>query len=249
MIQMDGSPHDWFGTNEEYCLMHIVDDATNTAYGLFDTGETTDIALRALYDWIVKYGIPQSIYTDHGSVFKVERKPYMEEQMKGIEPRTRFGQVCADLGIEMIYANSPQGKGRVERANGIQQDRLISEMRFHEIKGIEIANNFLKKGYWEKHNLKYSKPSFSIEDYHIELLKDQDLRNLICYKDFRKVSHDFVVRLSNRIFQILREQKIDVRPGDEVMIKTWLDGSVHIFKKDVELIYHEIFDQTKKRIA
>lgn len=249
MIQMDGSPHDWFETGEEFCLMHMVDDANNKAFGLFDTGETTDIALRSLYGWIEKYGIPQSIYTDHGSVFYVDREPTIEEQLKGIVPRTRFGQVCECLGIEMIYANSPQAKGRVERANGIQQDRLISEMRFHGIKDIKSANQFLIEEYWERHNSKYSKEPMSDADFHIPLIEEQNLKNLVCYRDERKISQDYVIRMDNRHFQLLRAQGIEIRPGDIVIIKTWLDGSIHIFKKEEELNYKEIKDQNKKRIA
>lgn len=75
MVQMDGSPHNWFDKGEEYCLMHMVDDSTNIAFGLFDTGETTDIALRTLYGWIEKYGIPQSLYVGRGIIFYTDRKP------------------------------------------------------------------------------------------------------------------------------------------------------------------------------
>jgi len=249
MIQMDGSPHDWLGIGQELCLMHMVDDSTNTSFGLFDTGETTDIALRCLNAWILKYGVPQSIYTDHGSVYYVDRETSLDEQLKGLKARTRFGQVCEDLGIEIIYANSPQAKGRVERANGVQQDRLISELRYKGIKTMEEANNYLQSTYWDKHNFKYSIKPVSDADYHIAMLKDQDLRNIICYREERKISLDFVVRLNNRHFQILREQKTEIMPRHEVSIKTWLDGSVHIFKKDIELNYREIISQKSQSIA
>jgi transposase len=249
MIQMDGSPHDWFGKGEEFCLMHMVDDANNKAFGLFDTGETTEIALRSLYGWIEKYGIPQSIYTDHGSVFYVDREPTIEEQLKGIIPRTRFGQVCEDLGIEMIYANSPQAKGRVERANGIQQDRLISEMRFYGIKDMQSANQFLIEEYWERHNSKYSKEPMSEADFHIALIEGQNLKNLVCYSDDRKISQDYVVRMDNRFFQLLKKQNTEIKPRDTVIIKTWLDGSIHIFRRKVELMFKEIENQSRQQIA
>lgn len=249
MIQMDGSPHDWFGTGEEFCLMNMIDDSMNVELGLFDTGETTDIALKTLYKWIDKYGIPQTLYTDHGSVFYVDREPEIEEQLKGIAPKTRFGQVCEDLGIEIIYAGSPQAKGRVERANGVQQDRLISEMRFLGIKDIEAANKFLLEKYWDKHNSKYSKKPLSDADFHIPLLEGQDLRNIICYRDERSIGFDYVVRLDNRLFQLLKEQNTTIKPRDKVIVKTWLDGSIHIFKKDCELNFKEIENQNHQRIA
>ncbi|URA10888.1 helix-turn-helix domain-containing protein [Thermospira aquatica] len=111
MIQMDGSIHDWFGTGKEVCLMNMVDDATGTSYGLFDTGETTQVALQCLFDWIMKYGIPYSIYCDYKSLFYTKREATIEEQLAGKLPLTKFGEVCHRLGIEMIYAHSPQAKG------------------------------------------------------------------------------------------------------------------------------------------
>jgi transposase len=249
MIQMDGSPHDWFGTGEELCLMNMIDDSMNVEFGLFDKGETTDIALKTLYTWIEKYGIPQTLYTDHGSVFYLDRKPTVEEQLKGIIPRTKFGKVCEDLGIEIIYAGSPQAKGRVERANGIQQDRLISEMKYQGIKNMEIANQFLLEKYWDKHNSKYSKKPMSNADFHVPLLEGQDLRNIICYRDERSISFDYVVRMDNRLFQILKEQKTVIKPRDKVVLKTWVDGSIHIFKKDCELIFKEIENKKASKVA
>lgn len=240
MIQMDGSPHDWFGNGEKYCLMQMVDDASNIAFGLFDKGETTEIALKVLYGWIERYGIPQSIYVDRGGVFYTDREPTIEEQLKGVEPKTRFGEVCKELGIKIIYANSPQAKGRIERANGIQQDRLISEMKLRCIKEMEKANNFLVEEYWEKHNRKFSKKPLSEADFHIALSEDKDLKNIICYSDKRKISADYVVRMDKRDFQLTKNQNIEIRPRDNVIVKTWLDGSIHIFKNNVELFFKEI---------
>lgn len=249
MVQMDGSPHDWFGTGEESCLMHMVDDATGVSYGLFDSGETTDVALRALSGWIERYGVPQSIYTDYGSVYFTDREPTLEEQLKGLKPRTQFGRVCDELGIEILYAGSPQAKGRVERANGVQQDRLLSELRYQGIRDREAANRFLTEKYWGRHNGKYGKRAVLSSDYHIPLLEDQELRVLISYRDERKLSADYVVRLDNRLFQLHRNQPVPVKPGDVIQIRTWLDHSVHLYKKSVELSYTEITPKLQRKSA
>ena len=249
MIQMDGSPHDWFGTGQEVCLMNMIDDSNNTEYGLFDTGETTNLALKCLYDWIDRYGVPMSIYTDHGSVYYKSKEPSLEEQLEGKTSKTRFGEVCELLGIELIFANSPQAKGRVERANGVQQDRLISEMKLRNIKDIVKANQFLKETYWDKHNEKFKKKSISDEDFHVQLTEDQDLRRIVCYHNERVVTHDFVVRIDNMFFQL--EKKLDtiVRPNDKVKVQEWLDGSIHIFKNDIELSYSVLNQNTDEDIA
>ncbi|URA09773.1 hypothetical protein [Thermospira aquatica] len=146
-------------------------------------------------------------------------------------PLTKFGEVCHRLGIEMIYAHSPQAKGRVERWNGIHQDRLIAEMKLKNIKDIDSANRFLKEYYWEKNNRKFSKKPLSDEDFHIALMPDQDLRNYVCYTAECKVYRDYTIKFSKRIYQIEKKQPIAIKPGDNVILKTWLDGSIHIFKK------------------
>lgn len=240
MIQMDGSIHDWFGNGKDVCLMNMVDDAQGTSYGLFDTGETTQSALQALFDWISQYGIPQSIYSDYKSLFYTKREATIEEQLAGKPALTKFGQVCHRLGIEMIYANSAQAKGRVERWNGIHQDRLVSEMKLKGIKDIESANKFLKEYYWEKNNRKFGRKPLSEADYHVSLIKGQDLRNLVCYTDECKVYKDFTIRLDNRIFQIRSKQNLPVKPGDVMIVRTWLDGSIHVFKNDEPINFFEI---------
>ena len=240
MIQMDGSIHDWLVTGEKVCLMNMVDDATGISYGLFDEGETTQIALRSLFDWITKYGIPNSIYSDYKSLFYTKRETTIEEQLAGKNALTKFGMVCNKLGIEMIYANSPQAKGRVERWNGIHQDRLISELKLKKINNIDSANKFLKEYYWEKNNNKFGKKPLSDSDFHIPLIPDQDLRNFVCYMDNCKIYKDFTLKLNNRIYQLRKEQKISIKPGDSVKVNTWLDGSVHIFINEVTLNFFEI---------
>jgi transposase InsO family protein len=249
MIQMDGSPHDWFGTGEEFCLMNMIDDATNIEFGLFAKGETTDIALRCLYSWVEKYGIPQMIYTDHGSVYYTDQKSTIEDQLKGRVPKTRFGRVCDELGIEIIYAGSPQAKGRVERANGVQQDRLIPELKIAGIKEEKGVNAYLVEKYWNKHNAQFSIKPLSDADYHIPLINGQDLRNIICYKEERTVNPDYVVRNDNRFFQLQKDQPLSVKSKDKIIVRIWLDGSVHISKKNTELVFIEIQPVERKNIA
>jgi len=249
MLQMDGSIHDWFGNRTEVCLMDTVDDATGKAYGLFDTGETTNVAMKVLYDWIKKYGIPQSIYSDRKSLFYTEREPTLQEQLDGVEPLTEFGKVCNDLGIGMIFAYSPQAKGRVERRNGVLQDRLIKEMGLRGIKDIDTANKFLKKEYWNKFNVKFEKPAASDENAHVPLLPSQNINELICYTYYRTLTNDYVVRNKNRFFQVEKRNKVWVYPRNRIQIKEWLDKSVHLYYNGHELKYREIFPRNAEDIS
>jgi len=249
MIQMDGSIHDWFGDGKKVCLMNMVDDGTGKSYGLFDSGETTNIALRCLYDWIKENGIPYSLYTDYRSIFYTDRETTLEEQLEGEEALTEFGKVCKKLGIEIIFANSPQAKGRVERHNGIHQDRLLKLLKLKGIKNCEEANEFLKKYYWDSYNKKFSKKPESDEDMHVPLVAGQNLDEIICYCDKRKISRDYVVKKDNRIYQLTKKQNINIKPGDKVLVKTWLDNSVHIYKDRIELNYYELDERGNKLIS
>jgi transposase len=117
LVQLDGSSHDWFGDGKQYCLMHMVDDATKTSLAMLCEGETTHVALTILYQWCELYGPPEAIYSDRDSVYKVN-EPYprltIEEELAGkTEQLTDFGKVCERLGIKQIYAYSAQAKGRV----------------------------------------------------------------------------------------------------------------------------------------
>lgn len=235
MLQIDGSPHDWLSNGRELCLLHIVDDATGTAYGLFDSGETTEITLRVLKDWICLYGIPQIIYSDNGGVFRINRELTIDEQLQGIKPLTVFGKVCDKLGIEQIFAGSPQAKGRVERYNGVQQDKLVSELRYRGITDPVEANIFLKEVYWPAYNKRYSKKPASDNDMHIRVNSSVNLDELICFEIEKKISNDFVIRYENILYQILKTKDLYLKPGVKVCLQIWLDGSRHIFYRDREL--------------
>ena len=100
LVQMDGSHHCWFGVEgAQDCLMNMVDDATGTTLSRMDSAETTEAAMRTLWSWIERYGIPQALYTDKKTVFVTDREPTVEEQLAGEEPRTAFGEACAKPGI------------------------------------------------------------------------------------------------------------------------------------------------------
>jgi len=240
-VQLDGSHHDWFESREKRCcLMNMVDDATGISYSLMGEEETTEAAMRLLWGWIERYGIPMSLYCDKKTVYRSNREPTIDEQLEGKEPRTAFGLACEKLGIEIILANSPQAKGRVERNHGVYQDRLVKELRLKGIHTIEETNFILKNGFVDKLNAKFAVRPASEEDYHVALEKDQDLRPIFCFEAVRNVSHDWVVQNNNRLYQIDKDNNPLPRPDSKVTVCEWLDGSVHILFKDKELDFEEI---------
>jgi transposase len=162
LIQIDGSPHDWFeGRGPRCTLILFIDDATSKSmYALFVPSETTEAYMTVLQHYIKKFGRPVALYADKHGIFHINVKDMLEEGVL-----TQIGRIAKTLNIELISANSPQAKGRVERAFQIFQDRLLKEMRLAGIASIEQANSFLAK-YLPDHNRRFSKPPRQTEDAH-----------------------------------------------------------------------------------
>jgi len=119
MLQIDGSHHDWLeGRGPELVLMGYIDDATGIVYGRFYPYEGTMPAMDSFLRYIKKYGIPQSVYLDKHTTYKSPKKQSIEEQLRGEESMSQFERAMKELGVIMIYAGSPQAKGRIERLFG-----------------------------------------------------------------------------------------------------------------------------------
>jgi hypothetical protein len=142
LIQIDGSPHAWFeDRGESCCLIVFIDNATGKIKELrFCNAETTNDYFAVTKSYIKKHGIPRSFYADRHSIFKINTKELSSKAIDKNEGLTQFGRAMQTLDIELIYAMSPQAKGRVERANQTLQDRLVKELRLAGINNIEEAN-------------------------------------------------------------------------------------------------------------
>src|SRR6266851_4512200 len=165
LVQLDGSFHEWLEERgPRGCLMHMVDDATTKALGWFSEEETIWAAAGVLRRWIERYGVPQALYTDWKNVYV--RPPNAQERMRGEPAVTQFGRMCAKLGIGIIAASSPQAKGRVERAHGTHQDRLVKKLRLAGIANYDQANAYLEEHYLAEHNRRYAHAAVASADYH-----------------------------------------------------------------------------------
>ena len=249
LVQFDGSPHAWFeGRGPRCCLITMIDDAKKERLSRFFDEETMFGAMTVLKRWIERYGIPESLYCDHKNAFVLTREPTDTELLKGITtPLSHFGRACKKRGIEVIPANSPQAKGRVERNHGVDQDRLVKELRLEGISTIAQANRFLLETYLPNMNAKFGRPALSDEDAHVSP-EGVNLDDILCMEDIRKVSNDYIIRFHTRLFQIVPEAKVKPRPGDTVLVRTKLDSSITILWKDKPLRVKEvntIFDEYK----
>ena len=197
LVQIDGSPHDWFeGRRDKCCLIVYIDDATGQTYGKFFESETTDAYMTVTAEYIKKYGRMEAVYSDKHGKFRINIPGCIHK-----ENLTQFGRALKELDITLICANSPQAKGRVERANQTLQDRLVKEMRLAGINDIEGANEFLP-AFWEVYNEKFAVKPVDPRDAHRELLPEQDLEKILCKKEYRKVSKNLEVQYKNVVYQI-----------------------------------------------
>jgi len=250
LVQFDGSHHDWFeGRGEGCCLMNMVDDATGKTFGFLCPQETTVAAMLLLWGWITRYGMPQAVYCDRKNAFVLDREPTIDEQLRGVLPRSPFELACDKLGIQIIVARSPQAKGRVERNHGVYQDRFVKELRLRGICDIETANEFLQRQFLAEVNGKFEKCPAAPEDAHVPLVVNHDLRNVFCFEEQRVVSRDYVVQFAGRCYQILRDNRRRPRPESKIIVRKWLDETVHFFWENKELLVQEIPTTQRKERA
>lgn len=221
MLQGDGSRHAWFEDRGEECTLVIfVDDATSClTAGKFVLAEAIEAYQDILKDQLQKYGRPLALYTDRHSIFLVSREE------SGAE--THFARVLRELDIELICAHSPQAKGRVERANGTLQDRLIKEMRLRKISTIEQVNKFLPT-FIEEYNQKFGKEPKSPENAHRPLRSEDDLERIFARRTMRKLSKSLSFQYNGKCYQInlanrnrLRATHVTIfeRPGKPILVE------------------------------
>jgi len=220
--------------------MTMIDDATNTRISRFFEQETAEAGMSVFSLWITDYGIPQTLYCDKKNAFVLTREPTDAELLAGVtEAKSHFGRACDKLGVQVTAANSPQAKGRVERNHGIDQDRLVKELRRAGTSTIEHANAFLEKTYLPKMNKKFSRPASSSDDAHVPV-GNARLKDIFCFEHERKISNDYVVRFDKRLFQILKSNRALPRPKDTVLVRVQLDGGLSIIHKGTKLLVKEL---------
>ena len=238
LVQMDGSPHCWFGLEHPpACLMNMVDDARGVTLSAISQEETTESAMRLLWQWIEQYGIPVALYTDRKNVYLTDREPTIEEQLADVMPLTAFGRACKTLDITIIGAHSPQAKGRVERNHGVYQDRLVKELALRGITTIEETNAFLNNGFIERLNTRFAVQAADSTDFHRPVPKDLNLADMLCWEETRVVHNDWSVRHNNQRYQIVKSNHPLPRAKDKIIVRTRLDRSIALIYRDRELQY------------
>ena len=243
MIQMDGSHHDWFEGRDKPCVfMGYIDDATGSPFGRFHDYEGTLPAMASFRCYIEKYGIPLSLYLDKHSTYKVNQKRSIKDELNDTDPLSQFTRAVKELGVNVIHADSPQAKGRIERLFNTFQDRLIKEMRLKGVKSIEEGNRFLE-WYLPVYAKRFGVVPAKTADLHRPRPKTIDLDKILCKKTEHALRNDFTVAHDKKLYQI----ENNIRTS-KVVVEERTDGSMLIKHRGSLLKFKEIHVRPKKVI-
>ena len=234
LIQMDASIHSWLeGRGEEMVLVAMIDDATNRLLARFYEGETVEAYFDLVSRWLAKYGRPMAFYTDHDSIFETTSNG---EKTRGT---TQFGRAADELGIELIFAGSPQAKGRIERSHGTEQDRWVKLMRLEGVTTRRDANDLVERKLLPQHNRRFAKPPISPNDAHRPLGPRQNVAAILSIQESRVVNNDYTIRFNNQLYQLSKPALPGLRQG-RVIIEQRLDGTLAIRFGQRYLSYEEL---------
>jgi hypothetical protein len=238
LIQIDGSEHRWFEDRGAYCtVLTYVDDATSRLQLLrFVEGESTFDYMQATRLYIERYGKPIAFYSDKHTVFRVNKRSAV-----GGNGMTQYGRALHQLGIEIMCANSPAAKGRVERAHGTLQDRLVKEMRLEGISSIADANAWIDT-FVEGYNMRFSKPPAVPFNAHRPVMDFEDLEDIFTWQEARTLSASLTLQYDKVLYLVEPSPENHRLAGKRVNVIDYPDGRIAIRYEGRDLTYRE-FDK------
>jgi transposase len=230
MLFLDGSPHHWLGPHlPVLTLILCTDDATGKPLGGgFYEQETLAGCFEVLGNVFKRWGLPQSLYLDRASQFTTTRHGGTHRFQRDDQP-THFETAMTRLGIELIFANSPQARGRGERINGSFQGRLVAELRRAGIKTAAAATDYLNHAFIPKYAERFGvKPREPVSAFR-KPPPGRDLRTILCAHHTRNVDNDNTVSLHGIRYQLLPTHRTIRLAATDVDVQEWFDGTVHVF--------------------
>lgn len=245
LVQIDGSDHDWFeGRGPKCTLLVYIDDATGQLLELWFVPDETFFAYcEASRHYFERYGKPVAFYSDKHGIFRVN-----QEQTVGLgSGLTQFGRAMQELNIQIICANTPQAKGRIERANQTLQDRLVKELRLQGISDIDSANAYLPE-FRQDFNRRFAVAPRSHHDAHRPLLKSENLEIILTRQKTATLSKNLTVQANKIIYQIQSDRPDYALRKAQVTVCENAKGEVTILYKNKPLaytIYHQPIRQAQ----
>jgi len=237
MLQTDGSRHDWLeGRGPWLTLVGMIDDANNQVPAAVFREEEDAAGYFLVLEQVCKSkGIPQSIYADQHTIFQSPSQPTVEQELYGELPRTQFGRLVDELGIQLIAARSPQAKGRIERLWGTLQDRLVKELRKAGASDLQSANRVLA-AYLPKFNARFQVEAAQPGSAYIPWPQEHDPAHYFCFKYTRIVTNDNTIPFNTYRLQIPPGPGRKSYAKARVNLHHSLDGSLAVFCQGQHLV-------------
>lgn len=241
LIQIDGSKHFWFENRGVECtLLAYIDDATSRLqHAAFVPSESTLDYLRETRAYVTRYGRPIAFYSDKHAIFRVSKV-----EARGGDGMTQFTRALSEINIDLICANSPQAKGRIERSFGTLQDRLVKELRLVGISTPDRANAFLP-GFLDAHNERFAKPPVSETDAHRPVPPNVTLTDVFAWKEERTVTNNLTVQYDQTMFLLEPSPATCTLARQRVTVIDYPDGRIVVRHAGVDLPYRS-FDRRQK---
>jgi transposase len=242
LVQIDGSPYDWFEGRAPKCtLLVFIDDATGKLVQLlFAESESFFSYCQAAEGYFTRCGKPSAFYSDKHGIFRVN-----QPASGSTDALTQFGRAMQELHIQIICANTPQAKGRVERANQTLQDRLPKELRLRNISDREAGNAFLPE-FMDDFNRRFAVQPRSSHDAHRPLAKSENLSWIFSWRESRVLSNNLTLQFRNIVYQIQLDRPSYTMRKAPVTISLDVHQNVSILYKGKSLPFTTFHKQAKQ---
>jgi transposase len=239
LLQMDGSPHRYNG-KDEWCLVAAIDDATSDIpYAEFFLSEDTINCMTVMQKIIERKGIPYAIYVDRAGCLGGGKRAFFNQ----------FKRACSELNIRIIFASSPEAKGRIERTWDTFQDRIIPEMRIRQIHRMPAANDYLQQqfipNYWTPRN---TVVPHSLESSYKPLPQGKNLKEIFCVKEYRSVKRDHTLSWGGEMYQLESPLKYSIR-GQQIELRTYQDLTWVAFYAGLPIELAKVIPAERYKIA
>jgi len=232
LIQIDGCDHEWFEERAARCtLLVFVDDATSALMELlFCESESAFSYFAAMRSYLEQHGKPVALYSDKAGVFRVNKK-----EAQGGTGVTQFGRALGSLNIDIVCANTPAAKGRVERAHLTLQDRLVKELRLRGISDLTAANAFAPE-FMADYNRRFARVPRSAHDAHRPLQPSDDLARVFSWQEIRFVSKSLTLNYKRVLYVLDPTEAAQAARSKVVGIAEREDGSLRFWHGEHELL-------------
>jgi hypothetical protein len=243
LVQIDGSEHAWFEERGPKCtLLVYMDDATGQLMELWFVPDETFFAYcEASRHYFERHGKPVAFYSDKHGIFRVN-----QPRPLGLSSgQTQFGRAMQQLDIQIICANTPQAKGRIERANQTLQDRLVKELRLRGISDIAAGNAYLPE-FRADFNRRFAVLPRSTHDAHRPLLKTDNLDIILTHQETRTLSKNLTVQANQVIYQIQSDRPDYALRNAQVTVCENAQGEVTILYHNKPLTYSIFHKPTRQ---